>query len=132
MLQYEFIFNKCNINTDKQEETPKSQKLKPKRISKAKNDGEIPLKSQVNAKAVTTNTADASIELYTTSLNKMAKNGKIDDVIGRKDEIEEMFSDVRLRTGQTINDDTYYKRGYRKNVDEYTTIPKNPTIRADY
>ena len=51
---------------------------------------------------------------------------------GIKDEIEEMFSDVRLRTGQTINDDTYYKRGYRKNVDEYTTIPKNPTIRADF
>lgn len=97
MLQYEFIFNKCNINTDKQEETPKSSKLKPKRISKAKNDGEIPLKSQVNAKAVTTNTADASIELYTTSLNKMAKNGKIDDVIGRKDEIEEIIKVLSRR-----------------------------------
>lgn len=97
MLQYEFIFNKCNINTDKQEETPKAPKLKPKRISKAKNDGEIPLKSQVNAKAVTTNTADASIELYTTSLNKMAKNGKIDDVIGRKDEIEEIIKVLSRR-----------------------------------
>ena len=97
MLQYEFIFNKCNINIDKQEETPKSPKLKPKRISKAKNDGEIPLKSQVNAKAVTTNTADASIELYTTSLNKMARNGKIDDVIGRKDEIEEIIKVLSRR-----------------------------------
>lgn len=97
MLQYEFIFNKCNINTDKQEEAPKSPKFKPKRISKAKNDGEIPLKSQVNAKAVTTNTADASIELYTTSLNKMAKNGKIDDVIGRKDEIEEIIKVLSRR-----------------------------------
>jgi ATP-dependent Clp protease ATP-binding subunit ClpC len=97
MLQYEFIFNKCNINTDKQEETPKSPKLKPKRISKAKNDGEIPLKSQVNAKAVTTNTADASIELYTTSLNKMARDGKIDDVIGRKDEIEEIIKVLSRR-----------------------------------
>ena len=97
MLQYEFIFNKCNINADKQEEAPKSPKLKPKRISKAKNDGEIPLKSQVNAKAVTTNTADASIELYTTSLNKMARDGKIDDVIGRKDEIEEIIKVLSRR-----------------------------------
>ena len=96
MLQYEFIFNKCNINA-KVDEGAKPAKLRPKKITKAKNNGEIPLKSQVNAKAVTTNTTDSSIELYTTSLNNMAKNGKIDDIIGRRDEIEEIIKVLSRR-----------------------------------
>lgn len=96
MLQYEFIFNKCNINA-RVDEGAKPAKLRPKKIAKAKNNDEIPLKSQVNAKAVTTNTTDSSIELYTTSLNNMAKNGKIDDIIGRRDEIEEIIKVLSRR-----------------------------------
>ena len=97
MLYYDFIFNKCNVNTNENEQQqPKTSKLKPKRISK-KNEGDIPLKSQVNAKAVTTNSSDSSIELYTTSLNKMAKNGKIDDIIGRRTEIEEIIKVLSRR-----------------------------------
>lgn len=46
-------------------------------------------------------------------------------------EIEELFNDVRISTGQAINEDIYYQRRHRTNVDEYTTISKNETYRAD-
>ena len=96
MLQYEFIFNKCNINTEVEEK--KNGKLKPKRINRNKSDnGNIPLKSQVNTKTITTSGSDSSIEQYTTNLNNMAKNGKIDDIVGRKDEIEEIIKVLSRR-----------------------------------
>lgn len=50
---------------------------------------------------------------------------------GMKAEIKELFADNRIRSGQTINEDIHYKRGYRQNVDEYTTIQPNTTYRAD-
>ncbi len=46
-------------------------------------------------------------------------------------EITGLFSDVRIPSGQAINEDIHYKRGYRQNVDEYTTISPNTTYRAD-
>ena len=96
MLQYEFIYNKCDVNTPQQENNVKLARLKPKKINKAKKD--IPLKSQVNMKTVTTdNSSDSAIEQFTTSLNKLAKNGKIDDIIGRKSEIEEIVQVLSRR-----------------------------------
>ena len=96
MLQYEFIYNKCDVNTAQKENNVKPNRLKPKKLSKAKKD--IPLKSQVNMKTVTTdNSSDSAIEQFTTSLNKLARNGKIDDIIGRKDEIEEIIQILSRR-----------------------------------
>ena len=96
MLQYEFIFNKCNINTQLQDNEPKANKLKPKKISKARKD--IPLKSQVNTKTVTNiASSDSPIELYATSLNNLAKNGKIDEIIGRDEEIKEIIKVLSRR-----------------------------------
>lgn len=45
--------------------------------------------------------------------------------------IKKMFNDMRIPTGQAINDDIMYKRGRRQNVDEYTTITPRQTFRAD-
>lgn len=96
MLQYEFIFNKCNINTQLQDNEPKANKLKPKKISKAKKD--IPLKSQVNTKTVANiASSDSPIELYATSLNNLAKNGKIDEIIGRDEEVKEIIKVLSRR-----------------------------------
>ena len=96
MLQYEFIYNKCDISTTAQEKVIKTNKLKPKKITKPKKD--IPLKSQVNTKMITTDvSSDSAIEQFTTSLNKLAKNGKIDDIIGRKEEIEEIIQVLSRR-----------------------------------
>lgn len=46
-------------------------------------------------------------------------------------EIDDLFNDVRIATGQAINKDTYYKRTHRKMAAEYTTIEQRQTYRAD-
>lgn len=46
-------------------------------------------------------------------------------------DINQIFSDIRISTGQEINDDVKYKKGYRMNVDEYTTDFREHTHRAD-
>lgn len=46
-------------------------------------------------------------------------------------DITELFSDIRIMSGQTINKDVYYKQGHRIDVDEYTTDFVKPTYRAD-
>lgn len=48
-----------------------------------------------------------------------------------KEDIDEMFNDIRIYSGQAINEDVVYKKGYRTNVDEYTTITPKQTFRAD-
>ena len=46
-------------------------------------------------------------------------------------DIKDIFSDIRISSGQAINKDVRYKTGHRINVDEYTTITPKPTFRAD-
>ena len=58
----------------------------------------------------------------------MQRTCATDDI---KTDVGAIFQDIRIPSGQTINDNIYYKRGYRKNLDEYTTITKNKTYRAD-
>lgn len=58
----------------------------------------------------------------------MQRTSSVDDI---KTDVGAMFNDVRIPSGETINEDIYYKRGYRKNVDEYTTIKQNQSYRAD-
>ena len=50
------------------------------------------------------------------------------DTIGA--EVRELFDDVRISTGQKINDDTYYKRKQNRGND-YTTISQRKTYKAD-
>ncbi len=45
-------------------------------------------------------------------------------------EIEEMFADIRIPTGQKLNDGVYYKRGSNRGG-EYTTIARRTKYRAD-
>lgn len=45
--------------------------------------------------------------------------------------IKKLFEDIRIHSGQAINEDIIYKRGKRQNVDEYTTITPSQTFRAD-
>ena len=45
--------------------------------------------------------------------------------------IKELFEDIRIPSGQAINEDVQYKRGYRKNLNEYTTTTDNQKYRAD-
>ena len=64
---------------------------------KTTKNNEIPLKSQVNTKTISTTSSNEFIEEYTTSLNKLAKDGKIDEIVGRKQEIEEIIKVLSRR-----------------------------------
>ena len=96
-LEYNFIFNKCDVRTQekKQEKEIKPKKLQAKKINKKNND--IPLKSQVNTKIISTNSSNEYIEKYTTSLNALAASGKIDEIVGRKREINEIIKVLSRR-----------------------------------
>lgn len=58
----------------------------------------------------------------------MQRTSETDEI---KADIKELFTDMRIPSGEAINEDVRYKRGYRQNVDEYTTISPNKTFRAD-
>ena len=96
-LEYHFIFNKCDAKPQekKQEKELKPKKLQAKKISKKNND--IPLKSQVNTKIISTSSSNEFVEQYTTSLNRLAANGKIDEIVGRKQEINEIIKVLSRR-----------------------------------
>ena len=96
-LEYHFIFNKCDVKPQekKQEKELKPKKLQAKKISKKNND--IPLKSQVNTKITSTSSSNEFVEQYTTSLNRLAANGKIDEIVGRKQEINEIIKVLSRR-----------------------------------
>ena len=88
-LEYDFIFKKCNIDKEGKNDT-KSKKLKERKIMNKKNN-DIPLKSQVNTKIISNNASNDYIKQYTTSINKMAADGKIDEIVGREAEIKEII-----------------------------------------
>lgn len=96
-LEYDFIFNKCNISMDnkKQIKETKPKKLQTKKISNKKNN--MPLKSEVNTKIISTNSSNEFVEQYTTSLNKLALDGKIDEIVGREQEINEIIKVLSRR-----------------------------------
>ena len=59
----------------------------------------------------------------------MQRTNTTDDM---KADIRDLFSDIRINSGQPINDDILYQRRNRTNVDEYTTIePTKRTFRTD-
>ena len=96
-LEYHFIFNKCDVKPQekKQEKELKPKKLQAKKISNKNND--IPLKSQVNTKIISTSSSNEFVEQYTTSLNRLAANGQIDEIVGRKQEINEIIKVLSRR-----------------------------------
>lgn len=96
-LEYDFIFNKCDVKPQekKPEKGIKPKKLQAKKISKKNND--IPLKSQVNTKITSTSSSNEFVEQYTTSLNRLAANGQIDEIVGRKQEINEIIKVLSRR-----------------------------------
>lgn len=55
----------------------------------------------------------------------------VDKQFTLESDINQIFSDIRISSGQAVNEDVYYKQGHRINVDEYTTYSTNPTYRAD-
>lgn len=50
---------------------------------------------------------------------------------GDQDYIRTLFEDMRIPSGQAVNEDVLYQKPHRTNVDEYTTITPKQTFRAD-
>lgn len=99
-LEYNFIFNKCNIKSQEKKES-KPQKLQTRKINNKKMNN-IPLKSQVNTKMISPNMSSEFIEQYTTNLNKLAREGKIDEIVGRKQEINEIIKVLSRRKKNNV------------------------------
>lgn len=98
-LEYDFIFKKCGNQKD---EKPKPFGLRLKRSStnSFNPSDSIPLKSQVNAKEISNRSSGVGnkfIGEYTISLSNMAKEGELDEVIGRKAEISEIMKTLSRR-----------------------------------
>ena len=92
-LEYEFIYEKCSY-TPREEITPpkKTGRIKPKG-----RDG-IPLKSQVGATQMIGKIGDGDfVAKYTTNINNKAKNGEVDEIIGRENEIKEIIKVLSRR-----------------------------------
>ena len=95
-LEYEFIYEKCSYRP-KEEITPpkKTNRIKPK--NKINQDA-IPLKSQVGVTQMIGKIGDGDIVAkYTTNINDKAKNGEVDEVIGRENEIKEIIKVLSRR-----------------------------------
>ena len=89
-LEYEFIRNKCDLTSKPPKKIIKATKsIKPKA-------NPIPLKSQVNAKPISS-LSDDFVSKYTISINKMVKNGEIDDIVGREAETREIIKVLSRR-----------------------------------
>lgn len=103
-IEYDFIFSKCKPSST--DIVPSKSTLKPKKLSslpKPNNYNPIPPKSAVNTKTVSSMASSNSyIKQFTTNLNKMAKNGEIDDVIGRDKEIMEMIKAMSRRKKNNV------------------------------
>ena len=93
-LDYNFILKKC-IEGDNKNNINNKNKLK---LMQKPNI--MPLKSDINKKGITSKTE--YINQFTISLNKMAENGEIDELIGRKTEIEKIMKILSRRKKNNV------------------------------
>ena len=104
-LEYDFILGKCTMQQelDASAKLALSPKKSIKKISSENQQSSIPLKSQVNTKTVGSPTTPSEfIGKFTTSINNLAKNGKIDKVIGRDEEIKEVIKVLSRRKKNNV------------------------------
>ena len=100
-IEYNFILDKCMEETSKRP-TPKPIRAK----GLINNNGGalkpaiFPLKSEVNATSIIAK--DEFISKYTTNLNTLAKEGKIDALVGRKAEIQEIIKVLARRKKNNV------------------------------
>ena len=84
-VDYNFILSKC---------AEKKQDNKANKVNKKMNPM-FPLKGEINTKAITSKTN--YIDQYTTNLNKLAREGKIDELIGRQTELNKIVKILARR-----------------------------------
>ncbi len=102
-IEYSFILDKCSEDKVKPKHTPKA--IRPKgfisnKIGNSLKPAIFPLKSEVNTSSVVTK--DEYVSKFTTNLNELAKNGKIDELVGREDEINEIIKVLARRKKNNV------------------------------
>ena len=101
MLNYSTIFEKCNIShVNPIKKVSSSNSSKKQQIKKTENKNEDEIKqlkpSQLTPKIISFNNANY-IEQYTTNLNRLVQEGKVDKLIGRTQEINEIIETLSRR-----------------------------------
>lgn len=100
-VDYKFLLGKCMEDTDGKPKL-KSTKIK----SPTRNGGKIlksgifPLKSEVNAKSVIAK--DEFVSKYTVNINQMVKDGKIDALVGRENEMSKIIRVLARRKKNNV------------------------------
>ena len=104
-ITYNFIIDKCSENSKKE----KNSNNTPKKIMKKPS--MLPLKGEVNQQAMSG--SNEYISKYTINLNQLAREGKIDELVGRKTEIERIIKIMARRKKNNVV--LVGKGGCRKN-----------------
>ena len=92
-IDYNFLINKCNEKSKKDTLASGAKKI-------MKKPSMLPLKGDVNKQAVTNSTE--YISKYTINLNQLSKDGKIDELVGRKKEIERIIKIMARRKKNNV------------------------------
>ena len=98
-LSYDFLKEKCNNTFNDQTQELVQNEIKPIRKSKKKKvEPQIPYKSQVSFKESSmVNDKNDFINKYSINLSSLAKQGKIDKIVGRDKEIKEIIKILARR-----------------------------------
>lgn len=88
-VSYDIIISKCNTSNNNNVN---------KKIEK--NNLILPLKSEINTKTITSKTS--YISQYTVNINNLVKSGKVDSLIGRKNEVEQILKVLARRKKNNV------------------------------
>lgn len=92
-IDYNFLINKCNEKSKKDSLSNGAKKI-------MKKPSMLPLKGDVNKQAISNSTE--YISKYTINLNQLAREGKIDELVGRKKEIEKIIKIMARRKKNNV------------------------------
>ncbi len=102
-IDYDLIFDKCKDNKKKPRQSRKLSNFINNNGFPQKDQQKqqiIPLKSEVNTTSVTS--AGEFISKYTTNINKLVREGKLDDLIGREKEINQIIKVLARRKKNNV------------------------------
>lgn len=94
-IDYNFILTKCNEKSKKLTEAAKNAFIR-----KTMQMQNLPLKSEINTQAMVTKST--YIQNYTIDLTKMAEDGKLDDLIGRTKEVNQVVQILARRKKNNV------------------------------
>ena len=101
-IDYELIIGKCKDNKNKPRPVRRTNFINNNGFQQKEQQKQqiIPLKSEINTTSVTA--AGEFTSKYTTNINELVKKGKVDELIGREDEISQIIKVLARRKKNNI------------------------------